>query len=267
MIRVGIGGWTYPPWRGTFYPEGLAHARELEYASRRLTSIEINATFYRLQSASTFGRWHDATPGDFVFALKAPRFVTQRKVLAGAGEAIERFIASGIVELGPKLGPINWQFAPTRRFDEIDCAAFLQLLPRRCAGVSLRHVLEVRHPSFVCREFVDLARAHDVGIVAADSADHPLIADASGRLCGLRSRPLGRPCAVLGPGRIAARPAASRARHAQGAGCVRILHRRSEGARTRGGAGIDRAALAGATAPAVITRNRRGSGGERPASA
>jgi uncharacterized protein YecE (DUF72 family) len=186
MIRVGIGGWTYPPWRGTFYPEGLAHARELEYASRRLTSIEINATFYRLQSASTFGRWHDATPGDFVFALKAPRFVTQRKVLAGAGEAIERFIASGIVELGPKLGPINWQFAPTRRFDEIDCAAFLQLLPRRCAGVSLRHVLEVRHPSFVCREFVDLARAHDVGIVAADSADHPLIADASGRCVYLR---------------------------------------------------------------------------------
>jgi uncharacterized protein YecE (DUF72 family) len=177
MIRTGTGGWLYEPWRGSFYPEGLPHRRELEYASRKLTAIEINSTYYRTQSAASFAKWRDETPDGFVFAVKALRYATQRKVLAEAAESIERFVASGVTELGPKLGPIVWQFAPSKRFDPDDFERFLQFLPTRHAGCALRHALDVRHASFVVPEFVALARRYGAAIVLTDSADHPLIAD------------------------------------------------------------------------------------------
>ncbi|BBK42221.1 hypothetical protein STVA_22410 [Allostella vacuolata] len=176
-IRVGIGGWTYEPWRGPFYPEGLVHRRELEFASRKLTSIEINGTFYGSQKPESFARWHDETPDDFVFALKGPRFATNRRVLAEAGESVERFLASGVLELKDKLGPINWQLAPTKRFDPDDFAAFLKLLPARVEGRALRHAVEVRHDSFKDPAFVTLAREHGVAIVVAGDAEYPQIAD------------------------------------------------------------------------------------------
>ena len=140
MIRVGIGGWTFEPWRGVFYPSGLKQADELSYASRRLTAIEINGTFYGTQKPASFRRWADETPDDFVFTLKGPRYATNRGNLAEAGPSIERFVASGVSELGGKLGPILWQFAPTKRFDEEDFAAFLSLLPREVDGQELRHL-------------------------------------------------------------------------------------------------------------------------------
>jgi uncharacterized protein YecE (DUF72 family) len=176
-IRVGIGGWNYPPWRGTFYPGDLAQRRELEFASRQVTAIEINATYYRTQKAESFARWRDETPDGFVFSLKANRFATNRRVLAEAGESISWFVASGITELGDKLGPIVWQFAPTKRFDAGDFECFLKLLPERQDGMALRHVLEVRHESFLCAEFVDLARRHRCAIVYTDSPEFPSIAD------------------------------------------------------------------------------------------
>jgi len=177
MIRVGIGGWLYEPWRGSFYPEGLPQRRELEYASGKLTAIEINSTYYRTQSAASFAKWRDTTPDGFVFSVKALRYATQRKVLAEAGESIERFVASGLTELGPKLGPIVWQFAPTKRFDPEDFERFLSALPRRHAGCALRHTLDVRHASFAVPEFVALARRHGAAIVLSDSDEYPLIAD------------------------------------------------------------------------------------------
>ncbi|WP_206957961.1 DUF72 domain-containing protein [Trinickia acidisoli] len=176
-IRIGIGGWTYEPWRGRFYPGDLTQKRELEYASRRLTSIEINGTFYGMQRATSFEKWHDETPDDFVFALKAPRFATHRRVLAEAGDSVERFFASGVLALKNKLGPINWQFAPTKQFDAEDFDAFLRLLPQRAEGVAIRHAVEVRHDSFRHPEFVALAREHGVAIVMAGDSKHPQIAD------------------------------------------------------------------------------------------
>src|SRR5438270_6458737 len=149
-IRVGVGGWTYDAWRGTFYPKGLAQKRELEYASRQLTSIEINGTFYGAQKPETFAKWRDDTPDDFVFSVKAPRFATNRDVLADAGRSIARFFAGGVMELKDKLGPINWQFLPTKEFDHGDFEAFLRLLPKEVGGRALRHVVEVRHGSFRC---------------------------------------------------------------------------------------------------------------------
>jgi uncharacterized protein YecE (DUF72 family) len=176
-ILVGIGGWTFEPWRGLFYPEGLTQKRELEYASRKLTSIEINGTFYGSQKPATFAKWHDETPDDFVFSLKAPRFATNRRVLAEAGESIERFMASGVLELKDKLGPINWQFAPTKQFDAEDFGAFLALLPKRVEGRAIRHAVEVRHESFRNEAFVALARKHEVAIVMAGDSKYPQIAD------------------------------------------------------------------------------------------
>jgi len=176
-VRVGIGGWTYAPWRGTFYPDKLSHKQELHYASRKLTSIEVNGTYYGSQKPETFARWHDETPDDFVFALKGPRFATNRRVLAEAGESIERFLNSGIAELKGKLGPINWQFMPTKKFDPGDFAAFLKLLPKRLGSRALRHAVEVRHDSFRVPEFVALARAHDVAVVLAADSEYPEIAD------------------------------------------------------------------------------------------
>lgn len=177
MIRVGIGGWTYEPWRGSFYPPGLKHAAELAHASRQLTTIEINGTFYRTQSAASFAKWRDETPDDFVFSVKGHRAVVNSRRLADAGEAIAWFLKSGVLELGPKLGPFLWQFAPFRKFDAEDLGAFLELLPPQFGGRRLMHAVEVRHESFLVPEFVDLLRAHGVAVVYADSDEHPAIAD------------------------------------------------------------------------------------------
>ena len=174
---VGIGGWTYEPWRGVFYPKGLAQARELEYASSQLGSIEINGTYYGSQKPASFRKWHDDTPEGFVFAVKGPRFATNRKVLAESGASIEKFITSGVTELKSKLGPINWQFMATKKFDAEDFNAFLNLLPKSHDGVALRHAVEVRHESFRNPEFVDMARQHGVAIIIAAHEKYPQIAD------------------------------------------------------------------------------------------
>jgi uncharacterized protein YecE (DUF72 family) len=176
-IRIGIGGWTYAPWRGTFYPEDLTQSRELEYASRNLTSIEINGTFYGLQKPTSYEKWYQETPDDFVFSLKAPRYATNRKVLADAGETIERFFASGVLLLKQKLGPINWQFAPTKQFAHEDFEAFLKLLPASIEGQKLRHAIEVRNDTFKTPEFIALARKYKVAVVLAGDSDYPQIAD------------------------------------------------------------------------------------------
>lgn len=178
-IRIGVGGWTYDPWNETFYPKGLPRARQLEYASRTLTSIEIDSTYYRGMSPQIFQKWRDETPEDFVFAVKGSRFVTNRRVLAEAGPSMERFFATGVIELKQKLGPINWQFATTKRFEPDDFGGFLTLLPRSVEGVTLRHAVEVRHDSFRTPDFVALARSHGVAVVTAADGDFPLIADAT----------------------------------------------------------------------------------------
>ncbi|HSI40664.1 MAG TPA: DUF72 domain-containing protein [Xanthobacteraceae bacterium] len=176
-IRIGVGGWTFEPWRGSFYPEGLAQKRELEYAASKLTTIEVNGTYYGSQKPESFAKWHAETPDDFVFALKGPRFATNRRVLAEAGSSIERFLGSGVAELKAKLGPINWQFMATKKFDPVDFEGFLKLLPASVDGLALRHVVEVRHPSFADTDFIALARAYGVGVVIAGDSAHPLIAD------------------------------------------------------------------------------------------
>ena len=177
MIRVGIGGWTYEPWRGLFYPDKLPKTKELSHASRRVTSIEVNGTFYSTFTPSTFRRWAEETPDDFIFSLKAPRFAVNRRVLAGAGPAIEKFLASGVSELKSKLGPILWQLAPTKKYDPEDIAAFLELLPKKVDGLKLRHALEVRNESFQSAGFIAQGRKAGVAVVLADSQKHPMIAD------------------------------------------------------------------------------------------
>jgi uncharacterized protein YecE (DUF72 family) len=182
QIRVGIGGWTYEPWRANFYPKGLPHARELEYASRHVTAIEINGTFYRTQKPETFAKWRDETPDDFVFSVKAPRYATIRKVLAEAGSAIDLFVKSGLAELHHRLGPLLWQFAPTKRYERDDVEAFMRLLPKEIAGQRVRNVLEPRHASFVDPSFVELARRHDCAIVFTDSTEYPSFGDVTSDL-------------------------------------------------------------------------------------
>ena len=179
-IRVGIGGWTYEPWRDNFYPKGLAQARELEYASRQLTAIEVNGTYYSTMKPASFKKWHDDTPEDFVFSLKASRFATNRRVLAEAGESIARFVGSGISELGDNLGPIVWQFMPTKQFEAVDFEAFLALLPKAVDGRKLRHMLDVRHPSFMVPEYLKLARQYQCASVFTDSDKFPSFADVTG---------------------------------------------------------------------------------------
>jgi len=176
-IRVGIGGWTYEPWRDNFYPAGLPHAQELHYASRHVTAIEVNGTYYSTFKPTSFKKWHDETPDDFVFSLKASRFSTNRKELATAGDSIRRFVESGIGELGSKLGPIVWQFMPTKVFDPEDLAGFLELLPKKEGSRALRHVLDVRHESFRTAEYLALARKYKVATVFTDSPKFPSIAD------------------------------------------------------------------------------------------
>jgi uncharacterized protein YecE (DUF72 family) len=176
-IRIGVGGWTYEPWRETFYPKDLTHKRELEFASRTLTSIEINGTYYGSQKPASFAKWHDETPDDFIFAVKGPRFTTNRRVLSDAAESIERFFTSGVMQLRDKLGPINWQFMQTKKFDPEDFEGFLKLLPKSVEGRAIRHAVEVRHDSFRTSDFIALARDHEVAIVVAGDSDYPQIAD------------------------------------------------------------------------------------------
>jgi len=177
MVRVGVGGWTFSPWRGSFYPPGLPHRRELEYASRQLTSIEINGTYYGAQKRDSFVRWRDETPDGFVFSLKGPRFTTNRRKLAEAGASVERFLTGGVLELKEKLGPINWQMLPTKQYDTEDFEAFLKLLPAEVDGQALRHVVEVRHASFIEPGFITLLRNYGVAAVVADHARYPRLHD------------------------------------------------------------------------------------------
>ena len=176
-IRIGIGGWNFAEWRGSFYPTGLPHARELEYASRQVTSIEINGTFYRHQPPSSFANWAAATPDDFVFAVKAHRATTHGKLLAESGPAIRRFLEAGITALGPKLGPILWQFAPTKKFAPDQATAFLAALPAAQDGLKLRHAIEARHPSFDDPAWIALLRDHGVASVIIDSDKQALRGD------------------------------------------------------------------------------------------
>ena len=179
-IRVGIGGWTFAPWRDNFYPKGLVQRRELEYASRQLSSIEVNGTFYSAQKPATYAKWAADTPAHFMFSLKAPGRITQQARLAGAGKSAKAFIDGGLAEFGERLGPILWQLAPSRRFDADDIAAFLDALPDTLDGRPLRHVMEVRHDSFACEAYLALARTRGVATVFTDSTEHPSIADITG---------------------------------------------------------------------------------------
>ncbi len=179
-IFVGIGGWNFAPWRAAFYPKGLVQAKELAYASTHLTSIEINSTFYGSQKPETFRKWARATPDGFVFSVKGPRFATNRRVLAEAGDSIKRFFASGVLELGDRLGPVLWQFTPTKKFDAADFGAFLKLLPREIGSRRLRHVVEVRHESFCVPSFIALLREFATPVVFAEHATYPAIADITG---------------------------------------------------------------------------------------
>lgn len=186
QIRIGIGGWTFAPWRGVFYPEKLTQAKELGYAASKLTSIEINGTYYGSQKPESFRKWAREVPDDFVFSLKGPRFATNRRVLAEAGDSVKRFYDSGVLELGDKLGPVLWQFAPTKKFDEADFGAFLELLPQEIDGRKLRHVVEVRHDSFCVPDFIALLRKFKTPVVFSEHATFPAIADVTGDFVYLR---------------------------------------------------------------------------------
>ena len=175
LIRVGIGGWTYPPWRGTFYPDGLAQSRELDFAARQFGAIEINATFYGRQSPKSWANWAKAVPDGFQFAVKGSRFCVTRPNLADAGEGVGNFLAQGLSALGDKLGPILWMLAARRKFDREDIAAFLALLPRQLDGIPLRHAIEPRHDSFRDEGFFALCREHDVAVVFGDDDEFPCI--------------------------------------------------------------------------------------------
>jgi uncharacterized protein YecE (DUF72 family) len=180
QIYIGVGGWTFAPWRGVFYPEKLTQAKELEYAALKLTSIEINGTYYGSQKPESFRKWAREVPDGFVFSVKGPRFATNRRVLAEAGDSIKRFYDSGVLELGDRLGPVLWQFAPTKKFDEVDFGKFLELLPRKLEGRSLRHVVEVRNDSFCAPDFIALLRKFETPVVFAEHGKYPAIADVSG---------------------------------------------------------------------------------------
>ncbi|NUS61477.1 MAG: DUF72 domain-containing protein [Lysobacter sp.] len=213
MIRIGISGWRYAPWRGVFYPPGLPQKRELEYAARLFPTIEINGSFYSLQSPASWQAWHDATPGHFVFAVKGPRFVTHILRLRGIETALANFFASGVLLLRQKLGPMLWQFPPNFRFDAERFAAFFRQLPRTMrdavaraerhdpermrgrhawpeahdAAQAIRHCIEIRHPSFETPEFIALLREHDIGLVVADTAGKwPLLFDVTADFVYLR---------------------------------------------------------------------------------
>ena len=199
-VRIGISGWTYTPWRGVFYPKGLPQKRELEYAAQQFRSIEINGTFYGMQRPDAFAAWAAQVPDDFVFAVKGPRFITHMKRLNQTEAPLANFIASGLLRLGSKLGPVLWQFPPNFRFDAERIEDFLKLLPHDTGSAAslgrnhdnrlkapawlkveqqqqLRHAFEIRHDSFRDRAFVDLLRHYDVALVCADTVDWPLLMD------------------------------------------------------------------------------------------
>ena len=179
-IKIGIGGWNFPPWRDNFYPKGLPQRRELEYASRHLATLEINSTFYRAQTPKVYAKWRDDTPPGFVFSLKAPRQVAEMRKLAGAGAQVRGFLFGGLAEFGDKLGPVVWQFPPSRKFEHDDFAAFLDLLPHELNGRPLRHALEVRNETFLCEAFLELAHARNAACVFTDSPGYPNFADLTG---------------------------------------------------------------------------------------
>lgn len=179
-IRVGMGGWTFEPWRGVFYPEKLSQKKELAYAAEHVTSIEINGTYYSTFKPDSWIKWSEETPKGFVFSVKASRYCTNRRVLSENEESIDRFINQGLSELGDKLGPINWQFMATKKFDPKDFEGFLKLLPKEVKGVRLRHVLEVRSPTFESEQFYDLARKYKAAIVYAEGDDVPTIDEDTG---------------------------------------------------------------------------------------
>ena len=187
-IRVGIGGWTYEPWRETFYPAGTAKSAELRYASRAVTAIEINGTFYRLQKPAVFAKWRDETPDDFMFTIKAPRYLVQRRDLADNGESLKKFLDSGLNELGAKLGPLMWQLAPTKQFDPNEIDAFFSLLPDALPNAPLRHAIEVRHASFATPAFLELAQRHNVSVVYTHAEKYPGVADITGPFVYARLR-------------------------------------------------------------------------------
>ena len=172
---MGIGGWSYPPWRGTFYPPGLPQSRQLEYAAQQLGAIEINSTFYSRQSPASWQKWADSVPDGFVFSLRASRYCVTRPKLADAGEGIGNFYAQGVERLGAKLGPTLWMLAARRKFDREDIAAFLGLLPAKLGESPLRHAIEPRHESFRDPAFIDLCRDHGVAVVFGDDDDFPCI--------------------------------------------------------------------------------------------
>lgn len=176
-IYCGVGGWNFAPWRGVFYPKGLAQAKELAYAGQHLTSIEINSTYYGSQKPETFRKWARDVPDGFIFSVKGSRFTTNRRVLAEAGDSLKYFFNTGVLELGDRLGPFLWQFAPTKKFDEADFGAFLELLPQKLEGKPMRHVVEVRHDSFNTPAFPALLRKFGVAAVYAEHAKYPGIAD------------------------------------------------------------------------------------------
>jgi uncharacterized protein YecE (DUF72 family) len=196
MIRVGVGGWSFAPWRGVFYPKGLPQAQELAFASRQVTAIEINATFYRTQSPASFAQWRAAAPDDFVFAVKAHRAIVGARALAEAGDRVDHFLSSGVLELGDKLGPLLWQLPPHKRFDADEIGAFLKLLPKQRGERRLRHALEIRHESFLDARFIALLREAHVAAVFVDGEDHPPIADATADFVYARLRRTREDCAT-----------------------------------------------------------------------
>jgi len=174
-VRIGIGGWTYPPWRGVFYPDKLPQAKELEYASRQMSAIEINATFYGRQKPKSWEAWEKVAPEGFQFAIKGSRFCVMRSRLCEGAEGVGNFFAQGFAALGPKLGPILWQFAGRRKFDRDDMAGFIDLLPEKLEGITLRHAIEPRHESFRDEKFFELCRARNIAVVFEDSNEYPCI--------------------------------------------------------------------------------------------
>ncbi len=176
-IRIGIGGWNFAPWRGTFYPPGLPQTQELAFASQNLTSIEINSTFYGAQKPESFRKWREQTPDGFMFAVKGPRYATNRRDLTGAGESIQRFLTGGVLELGDKLGPILWQFPATRKFDPAAMRPFLEALPPKQSDHHLRHVIETQHPSFADPAWINLLHEFGAAPAIVDSDKHTMVAD------------------------------------------------------------------------------------------
>jgi uncharacterized protein YecE (DUF72 family) len=185
-IRCGIGGWTFEPWRGVFYPAKWPHARELEYASRHLTAIEINGTYYSSFKPDSWAKWRASTPDGFKFSVKASRFCTNRKVLADGKASMDIFLNQGLTELGDRLGPILWQFMPTKKFDYDDFAGFLDLLPEKLRDLPARHVVEVRNASFNDPKFIGLCRDRGVAICNSDNENYPFISDITADFVYLR---------------------------------------------------------------------------------